>query len=139
MDHTICRILQVVFAAASSQISVSVPVSLKIAVHSCSQKVATDVELPILVKQRLLNVLLDDVAAAVAIHLLSLYQRLYVIQVATHLNTTASVCILSRLDNPKTGAVLRILFEDLIVAWIVEGIDELLKFSVALALFYVIR
>ena len=79
MDHSICRILQVVFAAASSQISVGVPVSLEIAIHCCRQEVATDVELPILVKQRLLNVLLYDVAAAVPIHLLGLYQRLYVI------------------------------------------------------------
>ena len=135
MNHAVRRVFQVVLPAASPQIPVRVPVRLQVAVDGRAEGVAPDVELPVLVQERLLNVFLNDVAASVAVHLLRLDQALDVLQVATHLDTTASIRVLARLHNPELVAVLGVLSEHLVVLRIVIRFLELEEFAICFALF----
>ena len=135
MNHAVRRVFQVVLPAASPQISVRVPVRLQVAVDGRAEGVAPDIELPVLVQERLLNVFLNDVAASVAVHLLRLDQALDVLQVATHLDTTASIRVLTRLHNPELVAVLGVLLEHLIVLRVVIRFLELEEFAICFALF----
>ena len=100
MNHAVGRVFDIVFAAARAQVPILVPVALEVAPDRRCQGVATDVELPTLVQQRPLNVLLNDVAALMAIDLLRLDQLLYMVQIAADLDTAAPVCVLAGLDDP---------------------------------------
>ena len=72
MNHAIRSVLEVVFPATCPKVSVSVPVSLQVAVHSRSHSVASNVELSVLIKERLLNIFLDDITASMPVNLLRL-------------------------------------------------------------------
>ena len=50
MDHSIRRILQIILTAARSQVPISVPVALEVAIDRRCQCVAPYIELPILVE-----------------------------------------------------------------------------------------
>lgn len=101
MNHAVRCILDVVLSTTGSEISVLVPVGLQVSVYCGRKEETTDVELSILIKQRLLNIFLYDVTTSVAVNLLRLYQRLNVIEVTADLDATASVGVLTRLDNPE--------------------------------------
>ena len=72
MNHAVRGVLEVVLPATCPQVSVGVPVSLQVAIHSCGHSIASNVELSILVKKRLLNVFLDDITASMTVNLLCL-------------------------------------------------------------------
>ena len=80
---------------------------MQIAIYRTHHREASDVELSILVEEWFFDVFLNNVGATVAIYICILYQRLNVIYFSTYLNTTASVSILSRLDDPEALSKLR--------------------------------
>ena len=139
MNHSVGRVLDVVLAAARPQVAVLVPVALQVSVDRSCHSVAANVEFTILVEKGSLNVLLDDVAALVAVHLLCLDQLLDVVEVTADLDTTASVGVLARLDDPKIVAVAGILLKNFVVRGVVVRLNKLQELSIALTLLNVIR
>ena len=135
MYHTIGRVFQVVLATTRPKIAVCVPVRLQVSVLGRAESVAPNVELPILVQERLFYVLLNDVAAPVAVYLLCLNQTLDMIQVAADLDTATSVRVLSRLYDPELVAVLGVLPKHLVVLWVVVCLLELEEFTISFAFF----
>ena len=79
VDHAVGGIFEIVLAAARPQVAVSVPVRLQVSVGCRAQGEAANVELSVLVKKRLFDVLLNDVAAPMPIYLLSLNETLDVV------------------------------------------------------------
>ena len=73
---------------------------MQVAIYRCAHSIAPNIKLSVLVEQRLLDILLNDVAAPMPIHLLRLNQALDMIQVSTDLDTAATICVFTRLDNP---------------------------------------
>ena len=139
MNHSVGRVLDVVLAAARPQVAVLVPVGLQVSVDRSCHGVSANVEFAILVEKGPLNVLLDDVAALVAVHLLCLDQLLDVVEVTADLDTTASVGVLARLDDPKIVAVAGILLKNFVVRRVVVSLNKLQELSIALTLLNVIR
>lgn len=74
MNHSVGGIFEIVLAARSSQIAISVPIPLQIAVDCCRQRKATYVKLAILIQHGPLDVLLNDVTAFMAVDVRCLYQ-----------------------------------------------------------------
>ena len=101
MNHAVRCVLEVVLSATCTKVSVGVPVSLQVAIHCCGHSIASNIELSALIKKRLLNIFLDDITAPMAVNLLCLNERSYVIKVTTNLNSTATICVLTRFDNPQ--------------------------------------
>jgi hypothetical protein len=60
VDELILRVSQLKFVAACSDVPLLVPVALDLAVQPRDQHVAADVELPPVVKERPVDVFLDD-------------------------------------------------------------------------------
>ena len=79
---------------------------MQVSVGCLYQSKAANIELSVLVQERLLYVLLNDIAAPVPVDLLSLNQTLDVVEITADLDTAASVRILTRLHDPKGGTVL---------------------------------
>ena len=109
MNHAISCVLDVVLAAAGSQVAILIPVALEVSVDSGRQSVTADVELATLVEKGPLNVLLNDVATPVAIHLLCLDKTLDMVKVTADLDATSTIGILTRLDDPQIIAISWIL------------------------------
>lgn len=65
--HRSVIVLGGVFVGGSPDVAMLVPVSLDMPIHARHQHVMSDVELPFLVQERLVQVLLDDVSALVPI------------------------------------------------------------------------
>ena len=101
MNHAVCCVLKVVLPATCPKVSVSVPVSLQVAIHSCGHSITSNVKLSILIKEWLLNVFLDDITASMTVNLLCLNERSDVIEVTADLDSTATICVLTRLDDPE--------------------------------------
>lgn len=138
MDHAVGGIFEIVLAAARPQVAVSVPVRLQVSVGCRAQGEAANVELSVLVKKRLFDVLLDDVAAPMPIDLLSLNETLDVVEVAADLDTTPSIRVLTWLDDPEPAAVLGVLLQHFVVLRVVECLLELVELSITLTLFDVV-
>ncbi len=114
MDRVVCQvdvfvreIVNTVFLGTRSKIAISIEISFLIAIYRCKQSVASNIKLPAINQQRFLNVFLYYHSAAFARELTSKY-RLYLVEVIGHLNATAPVRVLSRLDNPN---ILTCLFQ----------------------------
>ena len=78
---------------------------------------------------------MDDIATLVPINLLCLDEGADVIEVSADLNTTTTVGVLTRLDDPERCAILRILLQNVVLIRIIVSFDEFLEFSVTLAFF----
>lgn len=63
MREQIFGVLDVVLTRSGSDVAICVPVTLHFAVVAADCHVVTDIELPLLVQQRLLDVFLDDEGA----------------------------------------------------------------------------
>lgn len=138
MNHAVRCILDVVLSTTGSEISVLIPVGLQVSVDRGRKEETTDVKLSIFIQQRLLNILLYDVTASMAVNLLRLYQRLNVVEVTTDLDATASVGVLTRLDNPERVTILWILLESVVVAWVVKGLSKFVEFTIIFTFFNMI-
>ena len=78
---------------------------------------------------------MDDIATLVPIYLLCLDEGADVIEVPADLDTTTTVGVLTGLDDPERGAILRILLQNVVLIRIIVSFDEFLEFSVTLAFF----
>ena len=78
---------------------------------------------------------MNDITAFVPINLLRLDEGADVIEVPADLDTTTTVGVLTRFDDPERGAILRILLQNVVLIRIIVSFDEFLEFSVTLALF----
>ena len=67
MYQSILDILDVVFAACRTQVPILIEVSLDVAIHCCCQSEKSDIKFAIFVKQGLLTVFLNDIAAFLAV------------------------------------------------------------------------
>ena len=101
MNKPVGDILESELTATGPQVAIGVPVALKVAVDCGHQSEAPDVKLSVLVKKRLFDVLLNDVTSLYTIDSSVLYKSLNMIQVFAHLNSTSSVGILSRFNDPE--------------------------------------
>jgi hypothetical protein len=61
MNHPVSDIFQIELFAACSEIALSVPIPLEIAIHCGHKCVTSDIKLPAFVQQWLLDVFLNDV------------------------------------------------------------------------------
>ena len=124
MDHAIGGIFEVVFTAGCAQVPICVPVALEVSIDSCCQSIGPNVKLSVFIKQRPFDVFLNNVGPLVAVDLLSLDQRLNMTQVAADLNTTPSIGVLSRLDNPERRAILGVLLKHICLLYTSDAADE---------------
>jgi len=69
MHISVGHVFQSELATACSEVSLCVPVALQISADGTHHSETTDVELPVLVKQRLFDVFLYDIRPFVAIHI----------------------------------------------------------------------
>lgn len=67
MDHLIADIVEIEFIGGCAYVALAEPVCSHDAVQSSDEHVVADIELPAFVKQRIFNVLLNDVRLIVAI------------------------------------------------------------------------
>jgi hypothetical protein len=102
---------------------------LEIAVDSRGQHECPDVELPVLVQQWLLNVLLDDVTPlfTIGVLLVAVDNAFNVTQLFANINSTASIRVLARLYDPQRRAELGVPTEVWTLLGVVENILELFK------------
>ena len=101
MHISVGAVLETKLAAAGPEVALSVPVALQVAIDGAHKGEAADVELPALVQERLLDVLLDYVTPFDAVDIRIGHQTLYLVQITAHLDAKASVGVLSRLDDPE--------------------------------------
>jgi hypothetical protein len=101
--------------------------------------VHADVELPTLVEQGLLEVLLNNVGALTAVDGCAINDLLDLIQIAAHCNPAATVCIFAWLHNPEAVAEVRVLGKNWVLIWVVENVHETLKLLVRVTFFDVKR
>jgi len=127
MHVPIGHILEREFPRARPQVAVGVPVALEVAANGAHQGEAPDVKLPVLVQEWFLDVLLDYVGAAVAVHVCVLHQGLNVVDVAAHLDAAPTIRVLSWLHDPEVLAELGKLIQESYTALVLCLVVELLK------------
>ena len=99
--------LEVELAAARTEVAFLVIISFEVAVDRRDHGEAPDVEFATFVEQRLLDVLLDDVAAVAAVHVGAADQRLDMVEVPADLDAAPAVRVLAWLDDPEVAAEFR--------------------------------
>ena len=124
MDVSVGDVLQGELSATRAEVAVAVPIPLQISVYGAHHGEGTDIELPILVQQRLLDILLNDVRTLVPVNVRVLHQALDVVKVLADLNTTSSVGVLTRLHDPKVLTELGQLVEDGGLAAVLSVVEE---------------
>ena len=101
MNVPVGDVLKGELSAACSEVTLSVPVTLEVAANGAHHGEAPDVELPILVEQWFFDILLDYVTSFESIHICIANQVFDLIKVLGHLDATASVGVLTGLDDPQ--------------------------------------
>ena len=101
MHKPVGDILEGELPATGPEIAIGIPVALQVAIDRAHEREASDIELTVLVQQRLLNILLYDVGTLYAIHSRVLDKTLDVVQVFAHLDAAPSVCVFARLHDPE--------------------------------------
>jgi hypothetical protein len=119
--------LEGVLRAGGSDVAVTVPVSLHLAVDAIEHEVVAQVELPLLVEEWPLDVLLEDVGlgGAVIVFLFSLQDRLDFTQVKTDHDPVAAIRVLSWFHDPGVEFVNGLLIDLIVLGDGVEMLEEL--------------
>ena len=112
------HVLQREFTAGGTQVAFAVPVALQVTIYATHEGETTDVEFPVFVQERLLDVLLYNIASSIAINISVLHQAFDMLKIFTDLNATASVCVLARLDDPQALSKLLKSIENGLFRWI---------------------
>ena len=128
MNVPIWDVLEGELSAACPEVALSVPVTLKVAANGAHHGEAPDVKLPILVEQWFFNILLDYVTSFEAIHICIANQVFDLIKVFRHLDTTASVSVLTGLDDPQLLAKSRNFIKYRLLRVILGVLVQLFKF-----------
>jgi len=102
MGEWITDIIKVKFIRACADVPFRVPVCPKDPVYAGDKHVSADIELPILIKEGFIHVLLDDVSyiTPVAVFLPVLDDILYLVQFLTYLDAIPSIGVLSWFNYP---------------------------------------
>lgn len=108
MDVEIGALFEAELGGGSSDVALGVPVGLKDAVEGGQKHIVADIELPPLVQQRLLHVLLQDEGpqGAIAVLLSGLQPQPDVLQSMADGYAVASVAVLPRLHDPNIPNIL---------------------------------
>ena len=100
MNQSVCDIFQVEILATRPQITFSVPITLKVPIYSCHQRVASNVKLSILIEQWAFYVFLNDVRSFLSIDMCVSHYITDLLELSAYLNTATSVSVLTRLYYP---------------------------------------
>lgn len=109
MNKSILYILNVVLAAARAKIPLRVKIALHVAVHAGDERKETNIKLALLVEERPLTILLDDVAALLAVDVIVAYDLLYLLQLTAHCDSAPTVRVFTWLHDPQVATHRRIL------------------------------
>ena len=101
MNKSICNILKIEVLATSPKVALIVPIALEVAINCSQHSVASNVKLSVLVKERLLNVFLDNVRPLLSVDIGVRYNLPNLREFLANLNATASIGVFSRLDYPN--------------------------------------
>ena len=101
MNKSICNILKIEVLATSPKVALIVPIALEVAINCSQHSVASNVKLSVLVKERLLNVFLDNVRPLLSVDISVRYNLSNLREFLANLNATASIGVFSRLDYPN--------------------------------------
>jgi hypothetical protein len=104
MDQSVLDILYVVLSTAGAKVSVLIEIALKIPVYCLSDGVAPNVELSVFVEKRSFAILLNNVRPLLTVNVRIADYLSDLAQFAANGNTTTSVGVFARLDNPELGA-----------------------------------
>ena len=107
MDVTVWDIFKCKLSATCPEVTITVPVSLKISIYCAHHRKTADIKLSVLIKEWLFYVFLYDIWPSVSIDVNILNKTLDMIKFSADLYPTSSVGILSRLDNPEVFAKFR--------------------------------
>lgn len=127
MHESVGHILEREFSAARPEVAIAIPIALEIPIDGAHHRECPNVELPVLVQQRLLDVLLNYVGPPVAIHVHILDQTLDVIELFAHLYATTSIRVLTWFDYPQVLAELWHLVKNGVFVWILSIVEQLLE------------
>jgi len=101
VNDPVLNILEVVLTTTSPEVAILIKIALKIPINRSGQCVATDVKLALLIQQGALTVLLDYVAAFLAIYMRIANYLPNLAQFSADSNAAASIRILTRFYDPK--------------------------------------
>ena len=103
VDELVVGVAQLELVAAGADVALVVPVAAHLAVEAHQQHVAADVELPPVVQQRPVDVLLDyeGLLRVVLPRYLSLHPAVYLLEVAVDGDAVAAVGVLPGLHDPQ--------------------------------------
>jgi hypothetical protein len=138
MDQSVLNILYVVLSTTGTKIPILIKISLKVAVNCLSNRVAPNVELPIFVKQGSLAILLNYVRPLLPVYVRIADYLSDLAQFATNGDSTASVRVFTRFDNPKLSAHCRVLCQVGVRTWRVISLFKFTKGTVRQSIFYMI-
>ena len=99
MNHSIVDVMKSEFATCRSQVALLIVVTLEIAVDAGGEGIRADVELPSVVEQWIVDVLLDDASSLLRLRAVG-HDLLDFFVVFGDLNSLTSVRVLSRFENP---------------------------------------
>jgi len=125
VNEPVLNILEVVLTTTSPEVAILIKIALKIPINRSGQCVATDVKLALLIQQGALTVLLDDVAAFLAIYMRVADNLPDLAQFSADSNAAASIRVLARFYDPKLFAHGWVLGQ---VAVIFRSVVRLLEF-----------
>lgn len=101
VNEPISYVLQIEVFAACAQVAIAVPVPLQVTVNRRHQRVAADVKLAVLVEQRPLDILLNNIRSLLPIEIRIWYDFFNLRKLSANLDAAAPIRVLARLDYPN--------------------------------------
>ena len=107
MDIPVRDILQGILTATCPQVTISIPVALKVTIYGAHQSKTSNIKFTLLIKKGLFDVFLNNVTSLNTIDCGVLNKSLNMVQIFADLNSTPPVSVLSRLNDPQLLSKLR--------------------------------
>ena len=105
MNHAIVDIVQVEFSTRSSNVSLLVVISFKVAIDTCSHGICANIELSSVVQKRVVDILLHYAGSFPRFSAL-FYDSFDIIVFFCNLDPLPSICVLSRFYNPHIQLIV---------------------------------
>lgn len=124
MDH-LTEVLSGVLLRGRAYVALLVPIRLQYAIHTRHQHVATDVEFPLVVQERVVYIFLDYVGLwlSVWVDILISYELLDFTEIGAYTDASPPIGDLTRLDDPYILLALLLLRDLLAIKVGLWGID----------------
>jgi hypothetical protein len=100
VNQPVLHILNIVLATGSAQVPILVEIALHIAIHASRHGKQPDVKLPTFVKEGSFTILLDNKRPFFAVDHIVLHDLLNLGELAAHSDSTATIGVFTRFDNP---------------------------------------